>query len=141
LIFYHFERIPEPHVIVAGSLLEFQIKKIGLPVGRISMMYMHPLSFREFLVADRNDDYLTVMNGIIIPVEIKSGKEGTLKSMRLFLETHSDSPYGIRFYGGMPHTVDNIRSLPLYCVACLIKKQEQIENLRENLNGRGTLKQ
>ncbi len=74
---------------------------------------------REARSSNAEVDYLAVINDMIIPVEIKSGKEGTLKSMRMFLETHLDSPYGIRFYGGLPHTVDNIRSLPLYCVASL----------------------
>jgi hypothetical protein len=50
---------------------------------------------------------------------IKSGKEGTLRSMKVFLEMHPQSPYGIRFYGGMPNKVGNIRSYPLYCVAVI----------------------
>jgi len=61
---YFFELMPELHVIAAGSLLEFQIEKIGVPVGRISMKYMYPLSFREFLTAGRNDEYLPVIEGI-----------------------------------------------------------------------------
>jgi len=64
-------------------------------------------------------DYLTVRNDTIIPIEIKSGKEGSLKSMKIFLEEHPQTPYGIRFYGGMPNIANNIRSYPLYCVAGL----------------------
>lgn len=48
---YFYETIPELHVIAAGSLLEFAIEKVGVPVGRISMLYMYPMSFLEFLVA------------------------------------------------------------------------------------------
>src|SRR5437588_10730014 len=43
--------IPNLHVIAAGSLLEFAIEKVGIPVGRISMLYMYPMSFLEYLVA------------------------------------------------------------------------------------------
>ena len=74
---------------------------------------------REARSSNAEVDYLTVSNDRIIPVEIKSGKEGSLKSMKIFLKGHPLSPYGIRFYGGMPDIVDNIRSYPLYCVAGL----------------------
>jgi len=48
---YFYEEMPSLHVIAAGSLLEFAIEKVGVPVGRISMLYMHPMSFLEYLVA------------------------------------------------------------------------------------------
>ena len=48
---YFYEEMPNLHVIAAGSLLEFAIEKVGVPVGRVSMMYMYPLSFMEYLVA------------------------------------------------------------------------------------------
>lgn len=51
---YFYEELPNLHIIAAGSLLEFAIEKVGIPVGRISMLYMHPLSFLEYLVATRN---------------------------------------------------------------------------------------
>ena len=51
---YFYEEMPNLHVIAAGSLLEFAIAKVGVPVGRISMLYMYPLSFLEYLVATGN---------------------------------------------------------------------------------------
>lgn len=48
---YFYEEMPNLHVIAAGSLLEFAIAKVGVPVGRISMFYMYPLSFLEYLIA------------------------------------------------------------------------------------------
>ncbi|MBS0623658.1 MAG: ATP-binding protein [Verrucomicrobia bacterium] len=48
---YFYEEMPKLHLIAAGSLLEFAIEKVGVPVGRISMLYMYPLSFLEYLVA------------------------------------------------------------------------------------------
>lgn len=48
---YFYEVIPELHVIAAGSLLDFAIEQVGIPVGRVHMLYMYPLSFLEFLVA------------------------------------------------------------------------------------------
>lgn len=48
---YLYEEVPELHVIAAGSLLDFAIEKVGVPVGRVQFLYMHPLSFIEFLSA------------------------------------------------------------------------------------------
>lgn len=48
---YFYEMLPQLHVIAAGSLLDFELENIGLPVGRVASIYMHPLSFMEFLAA------------------------------------------------------------------------------------------
>jgi uncharacterized protein len=48
---YFKEDLPELHVIAAGSLLDFMIEKLGLPVGRVQFLYLYPLSFAEFLTA------------------------------------------------------------------------------------------
>lgn len=48
---YFYEKLPKLHVIAAGSLLDFTIQLVGIPVGRVSSLYMYPLSFFEFLCA------------------------------------------------------------------------------------------
>lgn len=50
---YFFEEIPGLHVIGAGSLLEFALKRedFKMPVGRIQYLYLYPMSFGEFLDA------------------------------------------------------------------------------------------
>ena len=48
---YFYEEMPELHVIGAGSLLEFAIEQVGIPVGRVQTLSMFPLSFVEFLLA------------------------------------------------------------------------------------------
>lgn len=52
---YFYEEMPELHVIAAGSLLDFAIEKVGVPVGRVSFCYMYPMSFIEFLMATGNE--------------------------------------------------------------------------------------
>lgn len=52
---YFYEKMPKLHVIAAGSLLDFAIAQVGLPVGRVQLMYIHPMSFIEFLVAIDED--------------------------------------------------------------------------------------
>jgi predicted AAA+ superfamily ATPase len=53
---YFKEKIPELHVIVAGSLLDFELDKSGLPVGRVQFLFLYPLSFGEFLNAMGRSD-------------------------------------------------------------------------------------
>ena len=48
---YFYEKYPKLHVIAAGSLLDFAIEQVGMPVGRVSTLYMYPMSFLEYLVA------------------------------------------------------------------------------------------
>jgi predicted AAA+ superfamily ATPase len=49
---YFYEKLPELHVIAAGSLLETAIKgNVGIPVGRVEYKVVRPFSFDEFLQA------------------------------------------------------------------------------------------
>jgi predicted AAA+ superfamily ATPase len=50
---YLYEKMPELHVIAAGSLLEFSLESIGVPVGRIDSFYMYPMTWLEFLMAKK----------------------------------------------------------------------------------------
>lgn len=53
---YFYEKMPELHIIAAGSLLEFALEKISFPVGRVVSLFMYPLSFKEFLSALGKED-------------------------------------------------------------------------------------
>ena len=64
---YFHEQTPELHVIAAGSLLDHTLNemKLSMPVGRIEFCYMHPMSFREFILAlgeKKLSDYLDNFN-------------------------------------------------------------------------------
>lgn len=48
---YFYEDMPNIAVIAAGSLLEFELKNIPFPVGRVQQINMHPMNFEEFLMA------------------------------------------------------------------------------------------
>lgn len=48
---YFYEEMSSLHVIGAGSLLEFAIEQVGVPVGRVQSLTVYPMSFAEFLVA------------------------------------------------------------------------------------------
>lgn len=60
---YFKEECPELHVIAAGSLIEFALAKLGVPVGRIQFLHLYPVSFGEFLTAlGRNDLRMHLFN-------------------------------------------------------------------------------
>jgi predicted AAA+ superfamily ATPase len=48
---YFYEQMPELHVVSAGSLMEFGFGEISIPVGRVQYLYMHPMTFYEYLLA------------------------------------------------------------------------------------------
>lgn len=49
---YFYEKMPDLHLIAAGSLLEFALAELpSFGVGRLRSLFMYPLSFREFLAA------------------------------------------------------------------------------------------
>lgn len=57
------EDIPDLHVIAAGSLLEFALDELPtFGVGRIHSMYMYPMTFDEFLVANGEQLLLEARN-------------------------------------------------------------------------------
>ena len=47
---YFYEQVPELHVIAAGSLLEFVMGDIPVPVGRVQHLHLYPMTFREYLL-------------------------------------------------------------------------------------------
>ena len=73
-------------------------------------------------------DYVTTVGGQVVPVEVKAGKSGTLKSLHVFLRD-KEQDFGLRFNSDVPsmlRTVTNVAggenrsfrllSLPLYLV-------------------------
>ncbi|MCF0187467.1 MAG: ATP-binding protein, partial [Bacteroidaceae bacterium] len=57
------EDMPMLHVIAAGSLLEFALDELPtFGVGRIHSLYMHPMTFDEFLIADGQQLLLDARN-------------------------------------------------------------------------------
>lgn len=57
---YFCEDAPEYHVIAAGSLLGIAINRenYSFPVGKVQMINMYPLSFKEFLVTIGREDLI-----------------------------------------------------------------------------------
>ncbi len=89
---YFYEELSQLHVVAAGSLLEFAMKKVkSFPVGRVEYLYLHPLNFIEYLEALNQAEIVEQLNQI----PIKPFAHNTL------LETFNR--YAI--IGGMPEVV------------------------------------
>jgi predicted AAA+ superfamily ATPase len=52
---YFYEELPALHIVAAGSLLDFALSEVSVPVGRVSYLEMYPLTFREYLLATGNE--------------------------------------------------------------------------------------
>ena len=84
--------------IYQGTLIEHLIGQELLAVQ------YNALSALQFWVREKKEstaevDYLFSFDGLIIPIEVKSGKEGTLKSLHSFMDLAPHN-MAIRFYAG-----------------------------------------
>lgn len=90
---YFYEELPKLHVIAAGSLLEFAMKDISFPVGRVQIMKMGPMNFYEFLKAVGKDQAAEI---------ILANPEKLSDSIHTML---LDSLRQYMYLGGMPECV------------------------------------
>lgn len=65
---YFYEDAPQYHIIAAGSLLGIAVKKkdMKVPVGKVHIMRMYPITFKEFLKSSdkRTFDYIESLTEI-----------------------------------------------------------------------------
>jgi len=73
-------------------------------------------------------DYLWQKGGSILPIEVKAGKTGTLKSLRVYL-SEKNAPFGIRFSLHPLSYSDSVLSIPLYAIEALPGLVEQIRRI------------
>jgi predicted AAA+ superfamily ATPase len=94
---YFLEKMPELHVIGAGSLIEFalHVEEFRMPVGRVQNVYMYPMSFAEFLTAVGEDRLLNHIH----TVDLQTGMEQvfSIRLENLFRQ--------YLLIGGMPRVV------------------------------------
>ena len=93
---FFYEKMPDLHVIAAGSLLEFALEEIpSFGVGRIRSLFMYPFSFAEFLTANGNTGLLAAINSANFENPLDNVlHEKTLYLLKLFM-----------LIGGMPAVV------------------------------------
>lgn len=92
------------------------------PSTKQQLYYWH----REQKSSNAEVDYLITNKQNIIPIEVKSGHGAKMQSMRMFLQSHSASPYGIRFSIHNYSIFDGIHSYPLYAIASIVEDKESL---------------
>jgi uncharacterized protein len=116
---------PEQELVNKGQIIEAL-------VGQEIAVYSDPYRIKGSYYWHKDSspqaeiDYLSRLDYQVIPVEVKSGKGNTLKSLHYFLEHHKQSPYGIKFSTQDYTTLHDsttghiIYSYPLYAIARVI---------------------
>jgi predicted AAA+ superfamily ATPase len=93
---YFYEKIPDLHVIAAGSLLEFALQELpSFGVGRIRSLFLYPFSFDEFLMAIGEKKLMELKNS----ADQKTGLEPA------FHNKLNDYLRKFMVIGGMPEVV------------------------------------
>jgi predicted AAA+ superfamily ATPase len=75
---------------------------------------------REAKSSNAEVDYVVQQQENIVPVEVKSGKKGSMQSLYLFM-AEKKAPLGIRFSLENYSSYENIKVLPLYGVSDFVK--------------------
>ncbi len=134
LLRYFYEDQPQLHVIAAGSLLEFAMRKVkSFPVGRIEYLYLHPLNFAEFLEAINH------------PQALEHLKTIPLKPVAHKLLLDLFNRYAI--IGGMPEVVktysqnkEMVTALPKIYESIWATYKDDVEKYATNEMGRKVIK-
>ncbi len=117
--------------VSAGEVVR-QSQLLGIYQGALGEQFVA----QELIAAKKNDvyfwrrqakssqaevDFLISQKGKIMPIEVKSGSSGSLKSLHLLLQTYPNCPRGFvlsdRPYGEID--AQNLTFLPLYCAGGL----------------------
>ncbi len=94
---YLYEDVPDIPVVAAGSLLEFALSKhhFSMPVGRVNYLFLGPMSFTEFLLANQEETLVDLLQTYKLSDSFpESAHRQLLKYLRHYL-----------LVGGMPEVV------------------------------------
>lgn len=90
-----------------GTLIEHLVGQELLSVQSLSLNKLH-FWIREKKQSDAEVDFIYVYKGKLIPIEVKSGATGKLKSLHIFMD-QCPINFSIRFYGGTK-TLDKLKT-------------------------------
>lgn len=110
---YFCENAPEYHVIVSGSQLGLSVKKgISYPVGKVNLLYLYPLSFKEFLQAVGEESLSQALDS------------NNYSVIDVFADKYLFNLKNYFYVGGMPDVVN-----------CFVKEQDynRVRIIQENI--------
>ncbi len=93
---YFYENSPQYHIIAAGSYLGLSLnQKNAFPVGKVDFLNLSPLSFKEFLMANKQDKLMSLI------------KDKQWDLIKTFKTKYIELLKQYYFIGGMPEVVKN----------------------------------
>lgn len=98
--------------MVAGTELLASLSSRTCP----EIFYWH----QESRNSNAEVDYVFQVDGDIVPIEVKAGTRGSMRSLRMFLESHNKSLYGIRTSLEPFFEYMNIQVVPLYALGTVL---------------------
>ena len=105
---------------VAEAFVGQEFLAYSRPWAREELYYWH----REARSSNAEVDYVLPLDGVPIPVEVKSRATGALRSLRLFLtEKRNRTPYGIRFCAQPRSIHADLHSYAIYDVPRVLRSQ------------------
>lgn len=99
---------------IAELFVGLELIKVNGPFENHQLFYWH----REEKSSQAEVDFVEQFENKIVPIEVKSGKKGTMQSLYLFLE-EKKQPFGIRISMENFSTLEKIKILPLYAIHVL----------------------
>lgn len=111
---YFYEKLPELHVILAGSLFDFVFEEhnFSMPVGRIEYLYLGPMTFKEFLEGLGKENLSQYLSTYSIRDKLPLAiHEELLKLFKIYL-----------VIGGMPEAVQTYKDTNSFLEVDRVKK-------------------
>jgi hypothetical protein len=100
------------------------------PIAKNGLFYWR----RENRNSQAEVDYLVQIKEKVVPIEVKAGTSLRIKSMHLFLDSHQNSSYGIRFSALNYALEQRVHTYPLYAVGKpFFDVNENVHNALMNL--------
>ena len=107
---FFYESKPGLHVIAAGSLLEFALSGItSWGVGRIRSLYMYPMSFDEFLMANQEDALIALKKEASPENPLNPAFHEKLKEYLRYFLLIGGMPEAVRIFIGNPADMKSVQ--------------------------------
>ncbi|NQZ59030.1 MAG: DUF4143 domain-containing protein, partial [Lentisphaeraceae bacterium] len=119
-------KVPVDSAILEKDLLSIYRGKLAeqFVAQEILAQEQHGLYYwsRDAKSSNAEVDFLTTYQNEIVPIEVKSGKGGSLKSLHLLLKEYPSCPKGLVLYSGPYKELPEQKLIfyPLYFTASLI---------------------
>ena len=99
---YFCENEPDYHIAVAGSLLGVAVNRdeFAFPVGKVDIMTMHPMDFKEFLLAFNEEELIS---------KIKHAYDENVALSQVYHDKAMDYYLEYLYVGGMPECVSKFK--------------------------------